>query len=379
MSSRSDVRARLLGGTSGREGAPSRRRATSWSLGLMAALATATYLTGCGPLEEPEQPEPPELGTSGSTAVNRTRVPALPAPPKNVLAHQMALAAPPPGVRIDADGRLVCDKDGSEMVLVLETEFTMGSDGGGLDERPPHVVRVSAFLMDRHEVTNAQFAQFVAETAYVTDAEKGDGGYALHRDSWARGADWRHPLGPGSSFEGRESHPVVLVSWNDAQAYAQWAGRRLPTEAEFERCLRGGTEGATYPWGEQASPFPMYGNYGDDALKAAHPGAKIAGHTIKQYDDGFARTSPVGRFTQSRLGLFDVSGNVWEWCSDARTDTTRSTTRVPRAAIPRAHRPRRIVCRAVAVGTPGRINSGTRSVRRPPLSTGGTYSASGAQ
>ena len=190
----------------------------------------------------------------------------------------------------------------------------MGEDGGNPADQPAHRVLLSAFLSDRHEVTNAQFRRFVEATKYRTDAERiGRGSIAIGTD-WveAEGASWEHPGGRDSGLEGRENHPVVLVSWNDATVYARWAGKRLPTEAEFERLLRGGPEGRKYPWGDGETPPPGSGNLADGAFLRERPGkSAFAG-----YDDGFPELAPVASSSPNGLGLFDISGNVWEWCSD---------------------------------------------------------------
>ena len=210
------------------------------------------------------------------------------------------------------------------------------------NERPAHLVQVQGFYMDVHDVTNAQFAKFVEATGYVTTAEcpinweelkkelppgtpKPDDG-ALAPGSlvftptsgpvplndlsawwrWLKGADWRHPKGPGSSIQGRENHPVVHVSWYDAVAYAQWAGKRLPTEAEWEFAARGGLESKRYVWGDDFRPG---GRYMANTWQGVFP----VGDTG---EDGFVGTSPVGSFPANGYGLYDMAGNVWQWCND---------------------------------------------------------------
>ena len=215
----------------------------------------------------------------------------------------------------------VARPSGDDMAWIPGGEFTMGTDGeeGRPEERPAHRVRVSGFWMDRTEVTNERFALFVEATGYVTTAEKVPALAELMRQLppgtppppadrlvpgamvftasgwvWTPGASWRHPEGPGSDLNGRARHPVTQVSWDDATAYAAWAGKRLPTEAEWEFAARGGLEGCRYAWGDERKPG--LANLGQD--------------------DAYGRTAPAGSFPPNGYGLSDMSGNVWEWCAD---------------------------------------------------------------
>lgn len=196
------------------------------------------------------------------------------------------------------------------MVFVKGGAFLMGTEGGMPYEGPVHRVSVDSFWMDRYEVTNAEFKKFVDAAGYVTEAEKlkSAGVFDAQKQEWALldGADWRHPEGPGSSVEGRMKHPVVHVSWNDAQAYARWAGKRLPSEAEWEWAARGGLTGSEYAWGDE---FTHKGKLMANTWQGIFP---VSDEGI----DGFQSTAPVGSFPPNGYGLFDISGNVWEWTAD---------------------------------------------------------------
>jgi formylglycine-generating enzyme required for sulfatase activity len=188
---------------------------------------------------------------------------------------------------------------------------------GFADASPQHIVFLSAFWIDKFEVTNSMFEKFVNAKNYKTDAEKDgygevwEGGSSIVEDSQkVSGADWQHPTGPGSSISGLENHPVVQVSWRDAKLYCQWAGKRLPTEAEWEIAARGNSA-SYFPWGSEFNC--QFGNYDDeqniDSFILENGSANC---------DSFARTAPVGSFPRGKspYGLFDMSGNVWEWVAD---------------------------------------------------------------
>lgn len=216
--------------------------------------------------------------------------------------------------------------------------FLMGSEAHYPEEAPVHRVAVDGFWMDRTQVTNAQFALFVKRTGHVTVAERAPdpalfpgapaenlvpgslvfrptaGPVDLTRiDSWwhwTPGACWRHPEGPGSHVRKRGQHPVVHIAYEDALAYAAWAGKALPTEAEWERAARGGLEGKAFTWGDTHLPDgPPRAN----TWQGEFPWQNLC-------TDGFAGTSPVGSFPPNGFGLRDMAGNVWEWCADFWTE-----------------------------------------------------------
>ena len=222
-----------------------------------------------------------------------------------------------------------------DMVWVPGGTFWMGAnDPTGDDARPAHLVSVDPFWMDQTEVTNQQFVRFVKETGYVTVAERTPdpkefpgvpvekvvAGSAVFKPpsgpvslenplvwwDYVPGACWKHPEGPGSSIEGKDNDPVVHVCYDDALAYARWAGKRLPTEAEWEFAARGGLDRKRFVWGDEMTPGGRWvvnnwqGRFPTENVKA----------------DGYDRLAPVASFPSNGFGLYDMAGNVWEWCAD---------------------------------------------------------------
>ncbi len=212
---------------------------------------------------------------------------------------------------------------GDGMVRIPETRFAMGSERFRAEEAPVRQISVAGFWIDTHDVTNAEYARFVRETGYVTVAERGarPGAWVFRPPSdveglrdlaqWWRmipGADWRHPEGPGSDLAGRDNHPVVQVAFEDAEAYARWAGRVLPTEAQWEAAARGGRD-AEFIWADGADR--------DDTPAANHWRGEFP--TEDRGSKGYRGTSPVGCFQANGYGLYDMAGNVWQWTRDPWT------------------------------------------------------------
>lgn len=220
------------------------------------------------------------------------------------------------------------------MVAIPGGIFMMGSDDHYPEEKPAHKASVGAFWMDRHTVTNRDFARFVAETGYVTMAEKpadpadypgadptmlapssvvfvpppGRVDLRNYYNWWnyVQGADWRHPRGASTSIDGLDDHPVVHVAFEDAEAYAAWAGKALPTEAEWEFAARGSLEGAEFCWGDELNPE---GRWMANTWQGEFPWQNLD-------EDGHHWTAPVGAFPANGYGLHEMAGNVWEWTTD---------------------------------------------------------------
>ncbi len=261
---------------------------------------------------------------SAGKAHDHTGQPAVrPSPPDGQSAAVSINQTSPPGPASDG------------MVWIPGGAFWMGcADCGMPDALPVHLVVVDGFWMDETPVTNAEFARFVKATGYMTVAElqpdpkdfpgappemlvPGSAVFTppptdvpldnyLQWWRYVKGASWKQPEGPGTSIKGREDHPAVHIAWDDAMAYAKWAGKRLPSEAEFEFAARGGLDRSRYAWGNELKPG---GKWAANIWQGRFP-------VQNAVEDSYARTSPVKAFAPNGFGLYDVGGNVWQWCSD---------------------------------------------------------------
>jgi len=251
----------------------------------------------------------------------------------------------------------------TEGMLSLESgAFLMGSvdewayPGDG--EGPVRRVKLGGYWIDAHAVSNADFERFVANTGYITEAEEYGWSFVFggllpddfpptrgvaHAPWWRQveRADWRHPEGPQSDLDGRDNHPVVHVSHDDAQAFCAWAGKRLPTEAEWEFAARGGLEGRVFPWGDELEPS---GRHRMNVWQGTFP-------RLNTRADGYLGTCPVDSYEPNDFGLYNMTGNVWEWCADwysrdFHTRDKRTNPRGPSAGTRKAARGGSYLCHA---------------------------------
>ncbi len=244
------------------------------------------------------------------------------------------------------------------MVLIPAGSFMMGDTNSTDIEKPVHEVEVDAFYMDTHEVTIEEFKNFVDATHYVTDAEKNDGGTIWNGKDWEKreGINWRFDeLGNKHGID-KKNHPVTHLSWNDANAYAKWAGKRLPTEAEWEYAARGGAKGYKYAWGTDPLGQEVVANVSDENF------IKVVTfwEYFKGYDDGYVFAAPVGSFAPNSFGLYDMAGNAWEWCADYFDEDyySRSPKKNPRNDDPNE---RRVIRGNSFDGRPGNMRCARRT------------------
>jgi formylglycine-generating enzyme len=238
------------------------------------------------------------------------------------------------GMAVAEPGPAALEPPSPDMVWIPQKTYEMGSDRHYAEERPVHEVRVDGFWIDRYPVTNERFSRFIEATGYTTfaeippDAAQYPGalpemlyagslvfvrpeGPVDRRNignwwSYMKGAHWRHPQGPGSSIVDRQHHPVVHVTFGDAEAFAKWEGKSLPTESEWELAARGGLDGAPYGWGDT---FLVGGRHMANTWQGEFPWQNLG-------EDGFEGTSPVDAFPANAYGVHDMIGNVWEWTTD---------------------------------------------------------------
>ncbi|HEX6681310.1 MAG TPA: formylglycine-generating enzyme family protein [Candidatus Limnocylindrales bacterium] len=300
----------------------------------------------------------------------------------------VSIAPPPPAFEIPRRDPVAVVRG---MVRIPGGPFAMGGESDEAfpedGEGPIREVTISDFRIDAKAVTNAQFATFVKASGYLTEAERFGWSYVFHlfvgadaarhvldahvpQAPWwlpVEGASWRAPEGPGSGVGDRQNHPVVHVSWHDAAAYAAWAGKRLPTEAEWEKAARGGLDQATYPWGDEFTPR---GRHQCNTWQGEFPRRNTG-------DDGHLGTAPVGSFRPNGFGLHNTSGNVWEWCADwfsadwhvVESQLTRRDPRGPEAGAGRVMRGGSYLCHESYCN---RYRVAARTQSTPDSSTGHT-------
>ncbi len=305
-----------------------------WKLGL---ILLALVTTGCKDSRKTAPNE--QISTEAECHPAGGRAAILAAPPADSISDKSDSKSNP----VDTMGAQNPAKE-KEMVLIPGGEFMMGAEGALALPRefPKHPVEISSFYMDTHEVTNAEFRAFVQATGYMTVAERPVDWEELKKQlppgtpkppeevlqpgslvftpapgitdlsnyfqwwAWTTGANWLHPDGPGSTIDGRDDHPVVHIALQDAKAYAEWAGKRLPTEAEWEWAARGGLKDAAYPWGNKdVNEAPFECNF----FQGSFP-------SVNSVADTYEQTAPIGSFSPNGYGLYDMAGNVWEITSD---------------------------------------------------------------
>lgn len=247
------------------------------------------------------------------------------APARSAATPPVATARPASGTTGSTEG--MARLDGGEFLMGNEGVDAYPEDGEG----PQRLVELAPFWLSRTAVSNAEFGEFAAATGYRTEAERYGWSFVfggllpdefpatrgvVHAPWWRQvhGADWRHPEGPQSTVQARPDHPVVHVSWNDAQEYCAWAGLRLATEAEWEYAARGGLRGMRFPWGDELEP---HGKHRMNVWQGSFPGRNDCA-------DGWYGTCPVDTFAPNGFGLYNMTGNVWEWCHD-RFDSADAT------------------------------------------------------
>jgi len=272
------------------------KRLSGWPLAaiVVVGLIGLTFLLGKLLTSSPQSPAAPTETLRVTDTLSPTNTWTVTAPPTVTPVNTQPLT-------LGIGSTKISQLDGMNLMYVPAGNFLMGSDKNADpqaddDKLPQHTVYLDAFWIDQTLVTNTMFTLFIQAIGYQTDAEKGGWGWVFQNGNWSQvnGTNWQHPQGPGAGIQEIEAHPVVQVSWNDATAYCQWAGRRLPTEAEWEKAARG-TDGRIYPWGNQA------------------PDTTLANFNMNVGDTTNVGSYPSGA---SPYGALDMAGNVWEWVSD---------------------------------------------------------------
>ncbi len=304
---------------SARAGNENRLKGKGWVIGIRGVilLGILCLVMFMGPLNKMISQQPK---TATSTLILSTDIVTnAPIPPTetSVAIFPTKTTAPTLIPTLGVGSTRLSEKDGMLLMYVPAGKFEMGPENSGSDESQVHMVYLDAYWIDQTEITNRQFAVFVTASGYTTDVDKIGKGwvYNVGTREWEEtiGVDWKHPQGANSSLSDMEEHPVVQVNWNDASAFCRWAGRRLPTEAEWEKAARG-TDGRTYPWGNH----PVAGNLLNMADKNLP-----ADWSDNSIDDGYRFTAPVGSYPMgvSPYGTLDMAGNVWEWVVDWYSET----------------------------------------------------------